>query len=127
MVFAGVASVPAIVFSLFWMDDFLLWLGFDDYIAAQGQDYALLSSCLALCEGVNDIWWSLLDLTGREIFSAGFDFLEAVSGMTFTAVAIVHYNFDLWKFGLLNVVHGVAWTIISMVVVAFSGWLKPYC
>ena len=127
MVFAGVASVPAIVFSLFWMDDFLLWLGFDDYIAAKGQDYALLSSCLALFEGVNDIWWSLLDLTGREIFSAGFDFLEAVSGMTFTAVAIVHYNFDLWKFGLLNIVHGVAWTIISMAVVAFSGWLKPYC
>jgi Na+-driven multidrug efflux pump len=126
MLLAGVASIPAIIFSLFWMEDFLLWMGFDDYIAAKGHDYALLASCLSLFESFNDIWWSLLDLTGHEFFAAGFDFSEVVSGMTLIAIAIVHYDFDLWKLGLLNIAHSIAWTIISLSVVAWTGWLKPY-
>ena len=94
MLLAGVASVPAILFSLFWMEDFLLWLGFADYIAAKGHDYAILASCLALFDNMNSIWWALLDLTGHEFFSAGFDFIESVTGLTLTAIAIVRYDFN---------------------------------
>ena len=126
ILFAGVFSVPAIVFSLFWMQDFLLWLGFSDYIAAKGHDYALLSSCLALFDNANGIWWSLLDLTGHEFFSAGFDFAESISGLTLTAIGIIHYDFSLWELGLLNIAHSVLWNIISLPILAYVGWLKPY-
>lgn len=126
MLFAGAFSVPAIVFSLFWMQDFLLWLGFSDYIAAKGHDYALLSSCLALFDNANGIWWSLLDLTGHEFFSAGFDFVESISGLTLTAVGIIHYDFSLWELGLLNIAHSILWNIISLPILAYVGWLKPY-
>ena len=126
MLFSGVASLPAILFSLFWMEDLLQWLGFSDYIAATGHDYAKLASCLALFDNVNGIWWSLLDLTGHEYFSAGFDFVESASGITLTAVGIMHYDFSIWELGLLNIAHSVAWAIISLPIIACVGWLKPY-
>ena len=126
MLFSGVASLPAILFSLFGMEDLLQWLGFSEYIAAMGHDYAILASCLALFDNVNGIWWSLLDLTGHQYFSAGFGFVESVSGLTLAAVGIMHFDFGLWELGLLNIAHSVSWTIISLPVVACVGWLKPY-
>eukprot|EP00563_Minutocellus_polymorphus_P009275 CAMPEP_0181023926 /NCGR_PEP_ID=MMETSP1070-20121207/2303_1 /TAXON_ID=265543 /ORGANISM="Minutocellus polymorphus, Strain NH13" /LENGTH=629 /DNA_ID=CAMNT_0023100957 /DNA_START=37 /DNA_END=1926 /DNA_ORIENTATION=- len=119
-------SLPALIVSIFWMEDILLFFGYGRFIRNIGPKYAILSSLMSLVSSISSIVSALVDLNDGANFNAVFDFWDSVVGLILTFVAAAYLQLSL--IGL-----GVLWLVCDLVSAAWYVYevgrrdlLKPF-
>ena len=119
-------SLPALIVSIFWMEDLLLLFGYGRFICHIGPKYATMSSLMSLINSSSSIISALVDLNGKASFNSVYDFWESVISLALTFVAVAFLQLSLFGLGILWLVIDVVSAVVYVCTVGRQGFLKPF-
>jgi len=119
-------SIPALIVSIFWMGDILLFFGYGRFIRDVGPIYALFRSIESLVLATSSIFSALVDLSDGANFNAVYDFWDSVVSLLFTFVATAYLQLNLIGLGILWVVCDIVSAGVYIYMVRTRGFLKPF-
>ena len=119
-------SLPALIVSIFWMEDPLLLFGYGRFICDVGPKYAIMSSLMSLMDSSSSIISALVDLNGGANFNSVYDFWDSIISLVLTFVAVAFLQQSLFGLGILWLVIEVASAVVYVCTLGRQGFLKPF-
>ena len=123
-------GVPVLLIWAFVMDDVVMWLVSDQNIASIAGDYAKVIIIDYILRGTTRALMLPFHLSGQAHFERNIDVLAAL--LTLIAIVVVASKAQapgepsLYYIGWIQVIVGVARTVIKIGHVTVRGWLQPY-
>lgn len=122
-----ICFVPVFLFWLVFIEDALRWLGYDEKTVKMGTDFTMLFLFARFLKGVHFTAHSLLDVIGKENYSAFFSLGQELVGIGgLLTVAVQPGTNDLQLIGLVLIAVEALGLVVNIVIIVCNGWFDRF-
>ena len=114
------------VFWAFFMEDLIIWLGFDEVIAQIGYSYALVLFVSEIFELVAKGLHNLLKVCGYEDFSAMILITQSVIEFIIFLSVVLTSNPTLQTIGIIHLAVNMIFFVTALTCIHWKGWLANF-
>jgi len=120
-------ATPFLGMWCFVIDDVVLWMGLGEEVAAISLRYTRVVVFHYAMEGFSEGIFTLLDITGHEVFGTIIDLIEGVSELAIVWWQLASRdNLELADLGWIHLLSAAFWYLVTIVIVFYKGWLSRF-
>ena len=119
-------QIPFILMWSFATFGIMIWMGFDENVAQMAQTYARLAVWRDTVLGVSEVYSNLFEVVEKEFAVAVIGNAEALVELGAIAIALFLYNGDLVTVGVIGILNGLCFFLLTLAFTYWRGWLKPF-
>lgn len=132
--YVQISSVTYILFATpllgmwcFLIDDVMIWMGLGEEVAMISLRYTRVVVFHYAMEGFSEGIFTLLDITGHEVFGTTIDLIEGISelGLVWLRLSTGN-NLELADLGYIHLASAAFWYVVTIVIVLYKGWLDEF-
>jgi len=111
---------------IYFMDDFILWLGFDEETAEIGYDYAIVFLASEVFGIMHEGLHYFLDVCDHENFAAIVSILQEIVGFVTVLSVALTSSPSLQMIGIIHFALDAVFFIICLIIINCNGWFEDY-
>ena len=120
-------SIPSIVIWAIYMEEVVLWLGFDQETATLAQRFVYPWLGMYMFEGIESCLYGFLDTTGHERFSTISQLLvRMIDACAVIIMVLAVGTNDVVFIAIVQAFLGLIMTLACVAYVVYQGWLEDY-
>ncbi|KAL7564251.1 hypothetical protein ACA910_012277 [Epithemia clementina (nom. ined.)] len=128
VVFYQILLIPFAYVGIAYLEEIVLWLGFDQAVVDSAYAYAQVGFLHEFLGPIDQGLYYLLEVTGNEVYATALGLISSATSLTCVLyLGLCHQDTaSLRDIGVIHLVLECIFVVVNVVVIWWNGWLKGY-